>query len=84
LVIVTDDEWDFNDLKLCSEIPQKASVRMSANDKKKAIVDFARTKFDEIHTCIVKDYPSPSGQKQLLRTTSTLRDVNFNEFIGNG
>jgi len=79
LIIVTDDEWDFNDLKLCSEIPQKAGVRMNANEKKKAIVEFAKNKFDEIHTCVVKDY---TGVETHLVRRDSNRDLELNEFIG--
>ena len=78
LVIVTDDEWDFNDLKLCSEIPQRAGVRMNATEKKKAIVEFAQKKFDEIHTCVVKDH---IGGQTLARQDSQ-RSLELNEFIG--
>ena len=83
LVIVTDDEWDFNDLKLCSEIPQKAGVRMNASEKKRAIVDFAKKKFDEIHTCVVKDFSAGSGNPQLVRQGSN-RELALNEFIATG
>jgi len=80
LVIVTDDEWDFNDLKLCSEIPQKAGVRMNASEKKRAIVEFAKKKFDEIHTCVVKDFTAGSSNPQLVRQGSN-RELALNEFI---
>jgi len=50
---VTDDEWDFTDLKLCDEIKQDCD-KMDPSKKKLAIVKFAKSKYDEIHTCIVK------------------------------
>jgi len=79
LTIVTDDEWDFNDLKLCSEIPQRTGVRMNATEKKKAIIEFAKKKFDEIHTCVVKDY---TGVETHLARRDSKRDMDLNEFIG--
>lgn len=78
LIIVTDDEWDFNDLKLCSEIPQRTGVRMNANEKKHAIVKFAKSKFDEIHTCVVKDY---TGGQAAVQRNDSQRSLELNDFI---
>ena len=54
LVIVTDDEWDFTNLKLCPEITTSA-MKLKVDEKKEAIVKFAQSKFSEIYTCIVLD-----------------------------
>lgn len=52
---------------------------MNANEKKKAIVEFAKKKFDEIHTCVVKDY---TGVETHLVRRDSSRDLALNEFIG--
>ena len=43
LVVVTDDEWDMTDLKLCSEITTKGPL--DAEAKKREIVKFAKDRF---------------------------------------
>jgi len=59
LVIVTDDEWDFGNLKLCSEIvEQKGTVELAR--KREHITEFAKSVYEEIHTCIVYDGDSPN------------------------
>ena len=43
LVVITDDEWDMNDLKLCPEISTKGNL--NADEKKREIVKFAKNSF---------------------------------------
>ena len=43
LVVITDDEWDMNDLKLCPEISAKGNL--DADAKKREIVKFAKDSF---------------------------------------
>ena len=43
LVVITDDEWDMNDLKLCPEISDKGNL--NADEKKREIVKFAKDSF---------------------------------------
>ena len=62
--------------------------KITVNDKKLAIVKFAKLKYDEIHTCIVKDTapalpPKNDLKPALLRRQST-RDLALNELVGNG
>ena len=41
--MITDDEWDMNDLKLCPEIAIKGTL--DADAKKREIVKFAKDSF---------------------------------------
>ena len=43
LVVITDDEWDMNDLKFCPEISAKGNL--DADAKKREIVKFAKDSF---------------------------------------
>ena len=45
LVVITDDEWDMNDLKLCSEITTKGPL--DADARKREIVNFAKDSFHD-------------------------------------
>ena len=45
LVVITDDEWDMNDLKLCSEITTKRPL--DADARKREIVNFAKESFHD-------------------------------------
>lgn len=45
LVVITDDEWDMTDLKLCSEITTKGVL--DADAKKREIVNFAKDSFHD-------------------------------------
>ena len=45
LVVITDDEWDMNDLKLCSEITTKGPL--DADTRKREIVNFAKDSFHD-------------------------------------
>jgi len=55
LVVITDDEWDMNDLKICQEITSKGIAPVDANAKKREIIKFAKSKYAEIHVCCVRD-----------------------------
>lgn len=101
LIIVTDDEWDFTDLKLCDELKNDNQIivtndgdKMDASKKKLAIVKFTKSKYDEIHTCIVKDkeQPPPANpppanpdKKPFLKRElrrGTTRDIALTELMG--
>ena len=45
-MVITDDEWDMNDLKLCQEISAKGNL--DADAKKREIVKFAKDSFSLI------------------------------------
>jgi len=62
LVIVTDDEWDFNKLKLAPEIIEKFQG-VNVNKRKEAIVKYAKSVYNEIHTCVVHDKDFPNMKK---------------------
>ena len=50
LVVITDDEWDMNDLKICQEITSKGIAPVDANAKKREIIKFAKDRlFIEAH-----------------------------------
>ena len=42
-MVITDDEWDMNDLKFCPEISAKGNL--DADAKKREIVKFAKDSF---------------------------------------
>ena len=52
LVVITDDEWDMNDLKLCSEITTKGPL--DADARKREIVNFAKDSFHDYFYDIFK------------------------------
>ena len=53
---MTDDEWDLTDLSLAKEVTdQSKMVKYTEKDKKRAILDFARKKYDSISFFCVQD-----------------------------
>ena len=71
LVIVTDDEWDFGNLKLCPEILRK-KLSVDNERKREYITKFAQSVFTEIHTCIVYDGKSPNNVR-----TARIEGIDF-------
>ena len=68
--MVTDDEWDMNDLKITSEITRQGNYRtfflkywhvmsgvapVDASAKKRAIINFVKQKYTSIHLMCVRD-----------------------------
>jgi len=55
LVVVTDDEWDMNDLKISTEITRQGVAPVDASAKKRAIINFVKQKYTSIHLMCVRD-----------------------------
>ena len=70
LVIVTDDEWDLNDLPLSFEVP--TTGKWSDDDKKKDIIKFAKSKFAQILPIII---PKPVKFNRSSRNTQRAEDA---------
>jgi len=55
LVVVTDDEWDMNDLKICTEITRSGRAPVDTSAKKREIIRFLKSKYTSIHLMCVRD-----------------------------
>lgn len=51
LIVVTDEEWDFKDLKLHSEISEEQNL--TPDQRKTMIIEFAKKQFSQIHMCVI-------------------------------
>lgn len=61
MIIVTDEEWDFKDLQLHSDI--STEINLTPEQRKIQIIKFAKSNFEQIHLCVVVEKTSKNNER---------------------